>query len=122
MRLPLIMGGSAELVYRNPKTRHVSLVTVARFAPPITRGNTDIYYRMLSRIEPTIPPTTPPSTVCLEASRGIYGSMACASFEIGSVCSQIRPGPVREARNMPSPPKIIFLMPGTVVIWKETLD
>ena len=32
---------------------------------------------------------------------------------MGSVCSQTRPGPVSAARKMPSPPKIMFLMPGT---------
>src|SRR5579862_7289840 len=79
-------------------------------------------YFMLSRIEPTMPPTTPPSTVCRLTSRGMYFSMAWASLAMGRVCSQMRPGPVSEARKMPSPPKIIFLIPGTVVIWKETLD
>jgi len=34
----------------------------------------------------------------------------------------MRPGPVSEARKIPSPPKIMFLIPGTVVIWNETLD
>jgi len=41
---------------------------------------------------------------------------------MGSVCSQTRPGPVSAARKMPSPPKIMFLIPGTRWIWKETVD
>ena len=40
---------------------------------------------------------------------------------MGRVWSQTRPGPVSAARKMPSPPKIMFLMPGTRVIWKATL-
>jgi hypothetical protein len=52
----------------------------------------------------------------------MYLSMAWANLAIGKVCSHILPGPVRAARKIPSPPKIMFLMPGTVVIWKDTLD
>ena len=40
---------------------------------------------------------------------------------MGRVWSQTRPGPVRAARKMPSPPKIMFLMPGMRWIWKATL-
>ena len=39
---------------------------------------------------------------------------------MGSVCSHTVPGPVRTARKIPSPPKIMFLMPGTIVIWNPT--
>src|SRR5215469_3966321 len=73
-------------------------------------------YLIPSRMEPTMPPTTPPSTVRVVFSWGKYWSMAWASLAMGSVCSHIRPGPVSAARKMPSPPKIKFLMPGTVVI------
>ena len=52
---------------------------------------------------------------------GIYSMSSWASLAIGKVCSQTRPGPVKDARKIPSPPKIMFLIPGTVVIWKFTL-
>lgn len=62
-----------------------------------------------------MPPTTPPLAASPDGL-GMYSISLWASFEIGRVCNQIRPGPVSAARNSPSPPKIMFLIPGTVVI------
>jgi hypothetical protein len=39
--------------------------------------------------------------------------MRSASRENGSVCTHTRPGPVIDAKNSPSPPKIAVLMPPT---------
>ena len=40
-------------------------------------------------------------------------SRAAATPEMGMVCSQIRPGPVRTVLKRPSPPNSLFFMPGT---------
>jgi len=66
-----------------------------------------------------MPPTTPP---CTDSWRevGRYCCIWWASLAMGRVWSQMRPGPVSAARKMPSPPKMRFLMPRTVVIWKLT--
>src|SRR3979411_128356 len=68
-------------------------------------------YFIPSRIEPTMPPTTPPCTASLRCV-GMYSMSSCASLAMGRVCNQILPGPVRDARKIPSPPKIMFLIPG----------
>jgi hypothetical protein len=62
-------------------------------------------YFIWSRIDPTIPPTTPPCTVSRWVSCGIYSASACASFEIGSVCSQILPGPRQRRQENSIPAK-----------------
>jgi hypothetical protein len=72
-------------------------------------------YFMPPSIDPTIPPTTPPCAASDEGF-GMYSMSLWANLAMGKVWSQILPGPVSEARKMPSPPKIMFLMPGTVVI------
>src|SRR5947207_13575941 len=98
--------------------RHVSQALCGSFHQQEARAEDfcDVAHFIPSRIEPTIPPTTPPCMVSLRASCGKYSLIAWASLVIGNVWSQIRPGPVSDARKIPSPPKIMFLMPGTVVI------
>src|ERR1700709_2837014 len=67
-------------------------------------------YPMLRRTEPTRPPTTPLSACSVRRWVFMYSCNAGASRKMGRVWSQTRPGPVRAARKMPSPPKIMFLM------------
>src|SRR5580658_3036515 len=76
-------------------------------------------YFIPPRIEPTIPPTTPPSVRC-SLPLGRYSISACASLDIGRDCNHTRPGPVSAARKIPSPPKIMLLIPGMRAIWKLT--
>jgi hypothetical protein len=92
------------------------VTTEARDSPAAHRRN----YFIPPRIDPTIPPTTPASVRC-SLPLGRYSISACASLEIGRDCNQTRPGPVSAARKMPSPPKIMFLIPGMRAIWKLTL-
>ncbi len=68
-----------------------------------------------------MPPTTPASVVCWTRSTFRYSWSWWARREMGRVWSQTRPGPARAARKIPSPPKIMLLMPGMRWIWKETL-
>ena len=43
----------------------------------------------------------------------INGAKAPARLLIGMVCTHTRPGPVTTVLKIPSPPKSIFLTPGT---------
>jgi len=47
-----------------------------------------------------MPPTTPPCTASL-CCVGIYSMSLCASLEMGSVCSQILPGPQKDGSEFP---------------------
>jgi hypothetical protein len=53
---------------------------------------------------------------------GAAASMRPAMRENGSDCSQTWPGPVSVARNTPSPPKIMLLMPPTGFTSKPTVS
>ena len=52
------------------------------------------------------PPTTPASVFCWTRSTLRYSWSWWARREMGRVWSHTRPGPVRAARKIPSPPKI----------------
>ena len=71
---------------------------------------------MLSRMEPTTAPMMLLCTFSLRTSWGMHLRQWRGPF-VGAA-----PDVAGAARKIPSPPKIMFLMPGTVVIWKETLD
>ena len=47
---------------------------------------------------------------------GICVASLCARFDSGMLCNQILPGPVSVARNNPSPPNSMFLIPFTRVM------
>jgi len=50
----------------------------------------------------------------LPSELGMNWRIAPASLDMGMVCSQMRPGPVSETKNRPSPPKRTFLIPLTI--------
>src|SRR4029453_1943184 len=59
-------------------------------------------------------PSMPPRSRFTSSRSPLYAAwMRSASRENGSVCSHTRPGPVSAAKNKPSPPKRLVLIPPT---------